>query len=157
MTARNPFLKEVLMYHELPSLPIVALALLSCAAASMASGTTIVVDTGPYPSAEVAGHDEACVDWSDAASPGGRASTECFAALELQTYLRKLTGRTSDFAIAKDSPAPSGDLIVIGGLVPNALSRRLCRNWTLRQNKLPQWGPRVTASGLGQWTAATFG
>jgi hypothetical protein len=129
------------MYLQRSSLPIVAFALLGCAAASMAAETSIVVDTGPYLSAEVAGHDEAHVDWSDAASSGGRACTECFAALELQTYLRKMTGRTSDFAIAKDSVTPSGDLIIIGVLASNASSRHLALQMNVTTEQVAAMGP----------------
>ncbi len=76
--------------------------------------TTIVVDCGPFPSSAEAAGAEDRVNWLDANHRDDTACTESFAALELQRYLRRMTGRGDDFAVASREPA-RGDLIRVGG------------------------------------------
>ena len=90
-----------------------------------AAGTTLVVGFGTFPSAEVAGHAETHVDWLDTGADNATACTECFAALELQKYLRQMTGRNDDFNIAAADRIPDGELIVIGAPASNAIARQL--------------------------------
>ncbi len=85
--------------------------------------TRIVVDFGPHPSAEIAGHGEDQVNWLDADKSDDTICTNCFAALELQRYLRKMTGKPSDFALVDDDIVPEGDLLLIGSAASNKLSR----------------------------------
>lgn len=97
-----------------------------CPAADPAiAETTIVVNLGRHPSAEVAGSSEAHVDWLDADRADDTISTECFAAVELRHYLRKMTGRESDFAIVDDDQPTTGDLILLGGPKSNAATSAL--------------------------------
>ena len=79
------------------------------------AGTTIIVDSGPFPTAQAAAQAEEQVNWLDADRADDAACTQCFAALELQRYLRRMTGRADDFAVADHAHAPpSGDVIVVG-------------------------------------------
>ena len=84
--------------------------------------TTIVVNFGPYSSAEVAAGTEAEVNWLDSDPADDTICTECFAAMELQHYLRKMTGRGRDFAIVDDDQPTTGDLILLGGQESNAVT-----------------------------------
>ena len=90
--------------------PLPALVLL-CAASQALAGTAIVAHKGPFPSVEAAARAEAKVNWLDADEADDRACTECFAALELQRCLRRMTGRAGDFPIAGDAKGVAGDLI----------------------------------------------
>jgi hypothetical protein len=87
--------------------------------------TSIVVHFAPFPTAEAAAHAEATVNWLDADLRDDTACTESFAALELQHYLRKMTGRGDDFAILGDDKTPEGELIVLGSPKSNAVAARL--------------------------------
>ncbi len=81
------------------------LVLLLLPAASVGAGSFLVVNFGAHPSPEEAGLGELR---SIGSMPIGRATcrTACFAALELQRYLRKLTGRADDFSIVDDDSPP---------------------------------------------------
>ncbi|GEM_PF-973541 len=59
----------------------------------------IVVNYGRYPSAEKAACDEKNVNWTDGEPGDDTICTASFAAVELQRYLRKMTGRPEDFVI----------------------------------------------------------
>lgn len=118
---------------------VVLLGLLS--AVSEAAAEVIVVNFGHFPSAEVASRSEAQIDWSDGDSADGVACTQCFAAVELQRYLRKMTGRAQDFAIVADTAAADGDLILVGGPASNAASRRLVEALKVDQAGLAALGP----------------
>lgn len=75
----------------------------------------IVVDMGNYPSAQKASADEANVGWDDGKDADDVICTQCFAAVELQTYLRKMTGEDDRFAIHDDDKCPAdGSLILLG-------------------------------------------
>ncbi len=103
--------------------------------------TTIVVDFGRYSSAQIAGHSEADVNWLDADTADDTACAECFAALELQRYLRKITGRRDDFAIVDDDTTPGGELILVGGPTSNAASRCLASALGVDAKQLTELGP----------------
>lgn len=80
------------------------------------AGTTIIVDCGRFGSAGEASEAEERVDWLDADQADDTACTQCFAAMELQRYLRRMTGRNEDFIImdhGAELPA-ADDLIFIG-------------------------------------------
>jgi len=102
-----------------------ALAAIWLTATASQAKTTVVVNSGPHPSAEAGAASEAQVDWLDADPADDTIATECFAALELRHYLRKMTGRPEDFAVADDDAVPDGDLILVGGPASNAATRRL--------------------------------
>lgn len=103
----------------------VAIGLASFAARPAPADTSIVVRFSPFPSAEAAAHAEAKVDWLDADTRDDAACTESFAALELQRYLRKMTGRSGDFAITGDDKMPAGEVIEVGSPRSNAVAARL--------------------------------
>jgi hypothetical protein len=77
--------------------------------------TTILVDFGPYHSVQEAANSEANVNWNDADLSDDTVCTECFAAIELQHYLRKATGQEEDFGIQDAGSAAEGSLILVGG------------------------------------------
>ncbi len=103
--------------------------------------TRIVVSFGRHPSAEIAGRSEAEVNWLDADTADDTVCTECFAALELQHYLRKLTGRTDDFAVVDDDTRPDGDLVLVGGPGSNAAARQLAAALGVDAARLDKLGP----------------
>jgi len=75
----------------------------------------IVVNMGTYPSAEAASSNYANVGWDDGNDADDIICTECFAAVELQRYLRKITGDAGRFDIADDDKVPpNGALILLG-------------------------------------------
>lgn len=98
---------------------------LFAAVSQAAAGTTILVNVGSYGDANAAAHAEAKVNWLDGDHTDETVCTECFAAVELQRYLRRATGREADFAIADDEQAPAGDWIVVGDARTNAAARGL--------------------------------
>jgi hypothetical protein len=108
--------------------------------AAVSAGTTLVVNFGPFPAAEVAGHGEAQVKWLDADASDGVACTECFAGLELQQYLRRMTARPNDFPIVADNRVPEGDLLVIGGPASNAVARKLAADLGIDAGRLAALG-----------------
>jgi hypothetical protein len=63
--------------------------------------TVIVVNFGKYPSAREAAFDEANVNWTDEDLADDTVCTSSFAAVELQTYLRKMSGEDVAFSIFK--------------------------------------------------------
>jgi len=119
-------------------LPIAAFVTFISAAVPVRADTLIVVNFGPHPSARpiggacfpcptewAAAEAEAKVNWLDADTSDDVVCTECFAAMELQRYLRKMTSRADDFAVVDDDAQPEGELILVGGPASNAASRRL--------------------------------
>ena len=124
------------------ALLVVSSATMILAAATAYADTTIVVNCGRFPSAPIAGGAEAEVNWLDADASDDTACTECFAALELQRYLRKITGRADDFVIADDDKTPQGDLILLGGVTSNSLSRSLAGGLGVDAPKLAALGPQ---------------
>ncbi len=79
--------------------------------------TTIVVETGPFREARTAARAEAAVNWLDADRSDDAACTEAFAALELQRVLRRMTGRTNDFAVVGADALPPGEVLALGRAV----------------------------------------
>lgn len=86
----------------------------------------IVVNIGDYPSAEAAAFDEANVGWDDGDDTDDIICTEAFAAVELQRYLRRMTGDVDGerFPIIDDDVATGYPLIVIGNLRTNKAVKR---------------------------------
>lgn len=121
--------------------------ILLCLASLAASGAspTIVVNFGPYESAQKAASDEANVNWSDADLSDDVACTECFAATELRHYLCLMTGMDENdpkaFAIVRDDRIPDSDLILVGGPQSNAVARRLAGPMGLTTEQLSALGP----------------
>ncbi|NLF06671.1 MAG: DUF4838 domain-containing protein [Pirellulaceae bacterium] len=105
------------------------------------AGVSIIVNLGEYASAEVAGHDEANVDWLDADPRDDVICTEAFAALELQKHLRKMTGREDDFAIVDDNDVPEGELIAVGSPANNAAAKRFASKLGVSLKQLEELGP----------------
>jgi hypothetical protein len=97
--------------------------------ATLGAGTTLVVNFGPFPSAEAAANVEARVDWLDASAEKSTACTECFAALELQKFLRQMTGRNDDFNVvgARElaQKLPEGELLLVGGPTADSITHVL--------------------------------
>lgn len=80
----------------------------------------IIVDMGEYPSAKAASDDEANIGWDDGKDADDIICTQCFAARELQEYLRKITGDTDRFEIYDDDKVPAeGELILLGNIETN--------------------------------------
>ncbi len=82
----------------------------------------IVVNMGNYASAQKASDDEANVGWDDGKDADDIICTECFAAVELQRVLRKMTGDAAGFDVVDDDKAPTdGALILLGNAQTNKL------------------------------------
>ncbi len=93
----------------------VFLALVAWTSVPAEAKWTIAVDSGPFPTAQAAAQAEKQVQWLDADRADDSACTQCFAALELQRYLRRMTGHSDDFAVTDHAHLPSsGDVIVVG-------------------------------------------
>jgi len=91
-----------------------------------AGPTSIVVDARPFTTAEDAANAEARVNWTDADQADDIACTQSFGALELQRYLRQMTGRPDDFAIrGVTRELPAGDVIVVGLTEDDAIQQAL--------------------------------
>jgi hypothetical protein len=87
-------------------------------------GTRILADAGPFEAPAVAAHAEGEVDWLDDDPADDDACTLSFAASELQHYLRRMTGRTDDFALANSgAQLPGGDVILVGLLRDEKMRR----------------------------------
>lgn len=108
---------------------------------SASADTRIVVNFGPHLSAEVAAHSEANVDWLDADLSDDTICTECFAAVELQAFLRRVTGRATDFSIVGDDNVPPGELIVVGRPAWNATAARLAASLEIDDAAIAALGP----------------
>jgi hypothetical protein len=131
------------------SLAAVGLAVLATTTAS--ADTAIVVNFGSHPSAEAAGHSEATVNWLDADTRDDTICTECFAAVELQAYLRKMTGRDQDFPVVDDDAPLVRDVILVGAPASNAASARLAPRLGIDVAQLNQLGPegyRIKANSV---------
>jgi len=116
------------------------LALVACAAGSAAAEWTIVVDSGPFPTAQAAAGVEEQVNWLDADRADDTACTQCFAAMELQRYLRRMIGRSNDFAVVGHAQLPaSGDLVLVGQ--PTAATRGLFDALGVGAERLSTLGP----------------
>jgi len=105
-----------------------------------AAGTMIVVNYGSYSNVEAAANSEAAVNWLDAGTEDDSVCTESFAALELQKYLRLLTGRTDDFPIVDDDMPFKGDAILVGCPANNAAVRAAGKDLGLDPGKLAGLG-----------------
>jgi hypothetical protein len=125
-------------------------------AAVASGGTTLVVDLGPFKTAHEAGHAEATVNWMDGETADDRACTEAFAALELQRYLRRMTGRAEDFPIAGTDAEPAGNRLFVG-----AAARALPAKYGASAENLDKLGPQgyriVTGKAGGTLVAAIAG
>ena len=87
---------------------LIRIAPLSDSIESSQARTTIVVCAGRFPTAQAAAGAEAQIDWLDADRADDTACTQCFAALELQRYLRRMTGRSRDFPVVDDEQRRRG-------------------------------------------------
>jgi hypothetical protein len=126
--------------HTLPLLAVL-LHSLGWVGTQTHAETHVVVNLGPYPSVEAAGRSEAEVDWLDADPRDDTVATECFAALELQRLLRKMTGRGDDFAVVDDNRPHHGDLVLVGSPASNAESRRLASSLGVSLDDLAALAP----------------
>lgn len=127
------------------SVPMMTLHLgvlmVAAAAAALRAETTIVVNWGRHASAKAAGYSEEKVDWHDPEAADPTACTCSFAALELQHYLRRMTGRADDFQIASDRALPPTDLILIGNPAANAQTRRVLQRMGVEDRHWSALGP----------------
>ncbi len=115
---------------------VVWLGLAAGAGQTQAGPIHIVVNRGEYPTAEAAAGDEANVGWDDGQDADDVVCTECYAAVELQRYLREMTGETAGarFAIVDDDQVPpGGELILLGNLHTN--------------KAIAEWGPKLGITG----------
>lgn len=87
--------------------------------------TRIVVDCGRFGSPEIAAAADEEVDWLDADGSDDAACTQCFAAIELQRYLRQMTGREADFELVDDENAPDSCDVILVGRPTHAKTRAL--------------------------------
>ena len=131
------------------------IAALACLAATAAGGTTILVAPGPFPSAEAAAHGEGKVNWLDGDPSDDLACTQCFAALELQHYLRKMTGRADDFAVASDEAGVQGELLRVG--LADAAGREKLGPEGYRITSASVAGRRVTTIAGGGRVGTLYG
>ncbi len=115
--------------------------MVAAVAGELHAATTIVVHWGKHASAESVGHSENQVDWLNPEAADATVCTHSFAALELQHYLRKMTGHAQDFAIANDIAAPQGDLILVGGPAHNAQTRQMAHPLGVDAKQLAALGP----------------
>ncbi|MBN1393437.1 MAG: DUF4838 domain-containing protein [Pirellulales bacterium] len=120
----------------IPAALFIALLTLSARA-----DVSIVVNLGAYRSAEEAGNSENEVDWLDGEPSDDTVCTESFAALELQKYLRMMTGRDDDFAIVDDDRTPEGELVLIGSPATNAATGRLASKLGITAEEIEKLGP----------------
>ncbi|MCP4642853.1 MAG: hypothetical protein GY851_20565, partial [bacterium] len=105
-------------------LPVLVLTGLALGPLAAHGAVTIVGNAGPFDSVDAAATGEADVNWNDIDKADDTACTEGYAAVELQHYLRKMTGAAGDFAVADNDAIPGGDLIVVGSLASNAAARQ---------------------------------
>ncbi len=121
---------------------LVIVAIIPLAASQVHAESRIVVNFGPQPSAEAAGHGEAEVNWLDSDGTDDTVCTECFAALELQRYLRKATGQLNDYSIVDDDAdaVSGGDVVLVGGPASNVTTRRMASVLGVKANRLAELG-----------------
>ena len=125
---------------------------LLCVPAVVPQPPSIAVDLGAYDTAQKAAHDEAAVNWIDADKSDDTVCTLSFAAVELQSYLRRATGLDEAFSIVDDDDPPAGDLILIGGPTCNAAAKRLGPALGVSTRQLEDLGPegyRIKTLGHG--------
>ncbi|HEO72625.1 MAG TPA: DUF4838 domain-containing protein, partial [Candidatus Hydrogenedentes bacterium] len=136
----------------------VGAVIMLCAATGGRADVSIVVDAGPFASVQEAGHAEAQVDWSDADHTDDTACTECFAACELQHYLRIVTGRARDFALMDDAEAPQdGDMVLLGQAACKPYADALGLSLDA-VNELGREGYRIKSGNVdGRWVCAIVG
>ncbi|NLF09632.1 MAG: DUF4838 domain-containing protein [Pirellulaceae bacterium] len=120
---------------------IATLIIVSFSGVPAGADVSIVVNLGSHLSAKAAGNSEASVDWLDDDPSDDVVCTECFAALELQRYLRKMTGRADDFVILDDDRTPRGELILVGSPATNASAALLAPRLGVTAEQLEKLGP----------------
>ncbi|MFO7975321.1 MAG: hypothetical protein R6V12_11875, partial [Candidatus Hydrogenedentota bacterium] len=100
---------------------VVCAGIFAASAIGAAPPVTIVANPGPFGSIEEAAGAELEIDWWDADAADDAACTECFAAVELKTYLPKCTNIAADNIIfAKPDALPAeGYVFVIGTRASN--------------------------------------
>jgi hypothetical protein len=118
--------------------------------AAPGSAITLVVHTGEYPSALAAATAEARVNWLDADRSDDTVCTECYAATEVQHYLRRLASQdpalpstAEPFPIVDDDADPAGDLILLGNEASNRWTQRYAERLGWRREELPAEGFRL--------------
>jgi len=83
----------------------------------------ILVNPGPFPSAEIASQGETSVNWQDDNLTDDRACTESFAAMELARFLPLCTRfQPNEIHVKNANSIPlQGDIILIGSAIDNTL------------------------------------
>jgi len=102
---------------------------------------TIVVDHGDVQDVRQSAFSEADVNWLDGDALDDTLCTECFAAVELQRYLRQINGGDQGFEIKDDDALPPGDVILVGGPATNRQSKYFCEKWKMSEKQLESLGP----------------
>jgi hypothetical protein len=121
----------------------IAIAFVCCCFCFAASGqnATIVVNTGTFPDAQTAGNAEKQIGWADDNPEDDIVCTQCYAAIELQHYLRKITGSETGFPVVDDDDTPEGNVIIIGGGNTNALAKKFTDRFMVTPEELAAAGP----------------
>jgi hypothetical protein len=122
--------------------PVLIIALWHGNGAYVHAGTKIVVNRGAHESVREAAYGEAKVNWNDDDADDDTVCTECYAAMELQYYLRKATGKHEDFTIADDDLPVEGPMILVGGPQSNAASKRWLTALGVEEKQLAELGPQ---------------
>jgi hypothetical protein len=117
-------------------------AILPLATSPVYAESRIVVNFGSHPSAEIAGYGEDEVDWLDSDETDDTVCTECFAALELQRYLRKATRQVDDYSIVDDEADATSedDILLVGGPTSNVATQRMASVLGVEANQLAEFG-----------------
>ena len=134
---------------------VVGLSTVGAVAQIQAGPIHIVVNRGDYPTAQAAAGDEANVCWDDGNDADDIVCTECFAAVELQKYLRKMAGDAGQswYVIADDDEVPAdGELILLGSPRTNKAVRKWAARLGINEATFDDLGPEgyvIKCAGKG--------
>ena len=117
-------------------------AMVAWSAGAAGAEWTIVVDSGPFPTVEAAAQAEEQVNWLDADRFDDTACTQCFAAIELQRYLRRMTGRDDDCAVVDDSRLPASAAVIVVGRPVADSARAMADKLGVGDDQLAPLGPQ---------------
>ena len=117
--------------------------LLTGQATAVTSGPwTIVVDCGRFSGVEAAAGAEGQIDWLDPDQSDDKTCTECFSAMELQRYLRRMTGRKDDFSLVDDDELPESGAVIVVGLASATGVRSLIDKLGIGAEQFAELGPQ---------------
>ncbi len=131
---------------------MLTLALALALAGLQARAVTILVNTGPYGTAQEAASSESQVDWRDGDTTDDTVCTECYAAIELQTCLRRLSAAGDPFPVVDDEWPVAGDVVLVGGPASNAAAAQFAPGLGIALEDLTALGPqgyRIVSRQIG--------